>query len=94
MEDFENAGHLSAEDLAASFDPRLADVWLSIFTSGIDFEEESQAVAWFLRMAYLRGYSDALSEETAGQLFLDLGVEPPMKPVRSMRTTRRKGGRR
>jgi hypothetical protein len=63
--------------LAVEFDPRLADVWLQVFASGADLSEAAEFVAWFLRMAYLRGYEDGLCEAQRGSLFSALGLAVP-----------------
>lgn len=68
----------ATERLTAEFDPRLADIWLTVFASGTDIEPVKEQLGWFLRMAYLRGYEDALTEPTKGQLYRSLGLEPPM----------------
>lgn len=71
------------EYLAAEFDPRLAEVWLSVFTCTSD-EQRQQQLGWFLRMAYLKGYEDALTEPDRGSLFRKFGVSiPARKTVRS-----------
>jgi hypothetical protein len=69
--------------LATTIDPRLADVWATLFGSQlVDAELGAEAlveqVGWFLRMAYLRGYSDGLGPE-AGSLYRELRHEdaPP-----------------
>jgi hypothetical protein len=72
----ERGGGAEAE-LAAAFDPRLADVWLHVFTSGVDLSDAADYLACFLRMAYLRGYEDALSEAQRGLLFTSLGLAVP-----------------
>lgn len=78
--------------LALEFDPRLADVWLSIFSNELDGEELVAQLGLFLRMAYLRGYNDALSEPVRGELYRRLGVPVPPKPQRP--STKGKGKRR
>lgn len=75
--------------LAAEFDPRLAEVWLLVFASGLDLEEgRGEQLGWFLRMAYLRGYEDGLCEPQRGALFRRLGLAVPRRargPAPSMR---------
>ena len=79
--------------LALEFDPRLADVWLSVFSFGFEPEELAEQFGVFLRMAYLRGYDDALNESERGELYRKLGVPvPPMRRVAPARTRRTKGG--
>lgn len=91
MSEIRRGTQVDANELAAVFDPRLAEVWTSIFTSEIDVEEVIAPLACFLRMAYLRGYQDALDEPERGTLFKDLGISPAIP--QSKRTARtRKGG--
>lgn len=66
-----------SDRLTAEFDPRLADVWLTVFASDVDIASIKQELGWFLRMAYLRGYEDALTEPIKGQLYRKLGVKAP-----------------
>src|SRR5205807_1691785 len=39
--------------LATSIDPRLAEVWTTLFAADLDATDLSEQVGWFLRMAYL-----------------------------------------
>lgn len=75
----------SAADLEAEFDPRLADVWLSVFESWPENAERPEQLGWFLRMAYLQGYGDALSEPQRGALFRNLGLLPAGSASPSLR---------
>lgn len=72
--------------LASEFDPRLAEVWLEVFQTGTDFSGVEDQLACFLRMAYLRGYSDALWEPVRGSLFHRLGIDVPPRRRRSPRS--------
>ena len=72
--------------LATTIDPRLAEVWTTLFAAGLDATDLSEQVGWFLRMAYLRGYHDGLCEPEAGLLYRDLGMRVP--PRRRTATTR------
>lgn len=74
--------------LSLAFDPRLADVWLAVFGSGEVSLETNEALGWFLRMAYLRGYEDALTEDRPGKLFSELGAKPPRRFSRGASPTR------
>lgn len=65
--------------LAAAIDPRIAEVWTSLFAADLEPEELAQQVGWFLRMAYLRGYHDGLCEPEAGSLYRELGVRVPSR---------------
>jgi hypothetical protein len=76
--------------LAAAFDPRLADVWLEVFSSA-GLSESVELVGCFLRMAYLRGYEDGLCEVQPGSLFTSLGLPVPPRRTDSRRV--RKEGR-
>lgn len=60
------------ERLASELDPRLADVWSCVFS--IDAEPTLEQLGWFLRMAYLNGYEDGLTETTRGKLLEDLNL--------------------
>ena len=75
--------------LATAIDPRLADVWITLFAADLDAADLSEQVGWFLRMAYLRGYHDGLCEQDAGSLYTDLGMRVP--PRRRATATRRPG---
>lgn len=65
--------------IALEFDPRLADVWLSVFASGLDLKAMGEQLGCFLRMAYLRGYQDGLTEPESGVLFTKLGLPVPVR---------------
>lgn len=80
------------EALELAFDPRLADVWAAIFQcqqSQVEASELPEHIGWFLRMAYLKGYEDALSEPDPGSLFRNLGAKPPMRRTTGQRQRRR-----
>src|SRR5207244_12058564 len=72
--------------LATTIDPRLAEVWTTLFLADLDAADLSEQVGWFLRMAYLRGYHDGLCEPDAGSPYRDLGMREP--PRRRTATTR------
>lgn len=78
---------LPSELVETEFDPRLADVWFCMIRAGIEPGALGGMLAPFLRMAYLIGYQDALSEEERGSLFISLGLRPPRR-VPSNRTGR------
>lgn len=80
-------GH--ANKLEAAFDPRLADVWLAVFQSDVTPADLPPHFGWFLRMAYLQGYEDALSEPDSDGLYKSLGVRPPRRSGPRARRTRR-----
>jgi hypothetical protein len=63
--------------LASELDPRLADVWSCLFS--MDAELTLEEIAWFLRMAYLNGYEDGLTEIRRGALLEQLGMEVPKR---------------
>jgi len=71
--------------LATTIDPRLSEVWTTLFAADLDAADLSEQVGWFLRMAYLRGYHDGLCEPEAGSLYRDLGMRVP--PRRRTATT-------
>lgn len=82
---------LPAEVLEAEFDPRLAEVWVTVFESWPDGEDLPPQLGVLLRMAYLQGYADALTESRPGALFSNLGMSVSL-PVWNQRS--RTGGRR
>ncbi len=63
--------------LASELDPRLADVWSCVFS--IEAEPTLEQLGWFLRMAYLNGYEDGLTETTRGKLLEELGMTAPKR---------------
>jgi hypothetical protein len=63
--------------LACAIDPRLAEVWTTLFSAELSPEDLEEQVGWFLRMAYLRGYHDGLCEPEIGSLYRELGVVVP-----------------
>lgn len=56
-------------------DMRLTDVWSMLFERGDDLDTEF--IGWLLRLAYVTGYWDALSEEERGSLCHELGYPVP-----------------
>lgn len=74
--------------LATAIDPRMVEVWTTLFAADLDDGQLAEQIGWFLRMAYLRGYQDGLCEPAAGSLFTDLGMRVPPR-VRA--STRRPG---
>ncbi|HEX2178202.1 MAG TPA: hypothetical protein VHL54_01600 [Actinomycetota bacterium] len=90
----QEAGRLSAGEvlewgsrLASELDPRLADVWSCVFS--IESEPTLEQLGWFLRMAYLNGYEDGITETTRGKLLEELGMTAPNRS-----TTNQEGARR
>ena len=84
-------GPPDSDTLALEFDPRLADVWLALFKSGIKVEDGERVLGSLLRMAYLRGYEDALVEPNEGSLFTNFGLPVP---ARARHSNKRKAGAR
>lgn len=99
-----------AEAGAVLIDPRLADVWTALWSRAAACAGEADAesvgfhgqwpeavVAAALRMAYLQGYGDALTEGEPGSLFRAVGVSGPGAELpgrkQSPRVRRRRGGR-
>jgi hypothetical protein len=72
--------------VAMAVDPRISEVWACLFSQALEPEELAAQVGWFLRMAYLHGYHDALSEPEPGALYRHLGMRAP--PRRRARTRR------
>lgn len=70
-----------AERVARELDPRLADVWLEMYTCDFD-DEVLEQVGWFVRMAYVQGFVDAQE-----------GRRPRCLSTRE-KARRRNGGRR
>lgn len=56
-------------------DMRLTDVWSMLFERGDDADTEF--IGWLLRLAYVTGYWDALSEAERGSLCRQLGYPIP-----------------
>jgi len=81
------AAEASGMRLACTIDPRLAEVWTTLFSAELGPEDLDEQVGWFLRMAYLRGYHDGLCEPEAGSLYRELGVRVPPRR-RSLSTQR------
>lgn len=75
--------------LAQELDPRLADVWSCLFAVGVEGSELLEQIGWFIRMAYLQGYEDGLTEPSRGALLVSLGVAVPNRSGSA-----RRGGRR
>ena len=64
------------DQLATAIDLRLADLWAELFE--IDPAKlDAELLAWFLRLAYGQGYTDALREARRGELCLELGYAVP-----------------
>jgi hypothetical protein len=76
--------------LATAIDPRLAEVWTTLFAADLDAADLAEQIGWFLRMAYLRGYHDGLCEPDTGSLYRDLGMRVPPRR-RAAAPTRRPG---
>lgn len=74
--------------LATAIDPRMAEVWMTVFSANLEPEELASQLGWFLRMAYLRGYHDGLCEPEAGSLYRALGVAVPQRNAARPRITR------
>lgn len=56
-------------------DMRLTDVWSMLFERGEELDTEF--LGWILRLAYVTGYWDALSEGERGSLCRQLGYPIP-----------------
>lgn len=56
-------------------DMRLTDVWSMLFERGEELDTEF--LGWLLRLAYVTGYWDALSEGERGTLCRQLGYPVP-----------------
>jgi len=58
-------------------DIRLADVWSMLFERG-EQQLDNDFLGWLLRLAYVTGYWDALSERDRGKLCRELGYPVPV----------------
>jgi hypothetical protein len=56
-------------------DMRLTDAWSMLFERGDELDTEF--IGWLLRLAYVSGYWDALSESEVGSLCHQLGYPVP-----------------
>lgn len=57
-------------------DMRLTDVWAMLFEQG-DAQPDTEFLGWLLRLSYVTGYWDALSEQRRGELCEQLGYPIP-----------------
>src|SRR5690606_21684753 len=70
---------IGADDLSRigfEVDMRLADVWSLVFERGRD-NLDDEFLAWVLRLSYVTGYWDSLSEPERGALCTALGYPVP-----------------
>lgn len=65
----------SLDKIGLEVDMRLTDVWSMLFERGEDVDTEF--LGWLLRLAYVTGYWDALSESDRGSLCKQLGYPIP-----------------
>jgi hypothetical protein len=63
------------DKIGLEVDMRLTDVWSMLFERGEDLDTEF--LGWLLRLAYVTGYWDALSEGERGGLCRQLGYPVP-----------------
>ncbi|MEO6867864.1 MAG: hypothetical protein ABI200_07565 [Gaiellales bacterium] len=63
------------DKIGLEVDMRLTDVWSMLFERGEDLDTEF--LGWLLRLAYVTGYWDALSEGERGGLCQQLGYPVP-----------------
>jgi ribosomal protein L13E len=63
------------DKIGLEVDMRLTDVWSMLFERGEDIDTEF--LGWLLRLAYVTGYWDALSEGERGTLCRQLGYPVP-----------------
>ena len=67
------------DKIGLEVDMRLTDVWSMLFERGEDLD--SEFLGWLLRLAYVTGYWDALSEGERGTLCRQLGYPVPERRV-------------
>lgn len=65
----------AAVEAATVIDPRVADLWAALWDSPQALQPD--VVGGLLRLAYLTGYQDALTEPVRGELFRSLGLPVP-----------------
>jgi len=63
------------DKIGLEVDMRLTDVWSMLFERGA--EVDTEFLGWLLRLAYVTGYWDALSEGERGSLCNQLGYPIP-----------------
>lgn len=63
------------DKIGLEVDMRLTDVWSMLFERGEELDTEF--LGWLLRLAYVTGYWDALSEGERGSLCRQLGYPVP-----------------
>lgn len=63
------------DKIGLEVDMRLTDVWSMLFEKGEELDTEF--LGWLLRLAYVTGYWDALSEGDRGTLCTQLGYPVP-----------------
>ena len=63
------------DTIGLEVDMRLTDVWAMLFERGDEIDTEF--LGWLLRLAYVTGYWDALSEGERGSLCRQLGYPVP-----------------
>lgn len=87
-----------AASAAVVLDPRLADIWQLVWSETDEGRGERNVVPLdvlgaLIRLAYLQGYADAVTEDDPGAFFSALGVRDPSLS-RSKETRRRRGSGR
>lgn len=75
-QDKRDKNRVQAIEAAAVLDPRLADLWAAIWADQ-GHALPIEMVGALLRLAYLTGYQDALTEQERGGLFKELGLPVP-----------------
>jgi hypothetical protein len=72
----------SLDRIGLEVDMRLTDVWSMLFERG-EHALDSEFLGWLLRLAYVTGYWDALSEPERGALCAQLGYPVPKRRAAS-----------
>lgn len=66
------------DKIGLEVDMRLTDVWSMLFERG-EAELDTDFIGWLLRLSYVTGYWEALSETERGSLCESLGYPVPAR---------------
>lgn len=68
----------SLDQIGLEVDMRLTDVWSILFERGEE-SLDTDFLGWLLRLSYVTGYWDSLSEPERGSLCAELGYPVPSR---------------